>query len=293
MTNDSMKPRGVIPMTDHLNVNRQIDFVRQLDNMGYDSFWIPELFGREIMANASQLVAKTERIRIATGIANVYIRDAHATVQARHTIAEFANGRFILGLGVSNVGLNTARGHQWQAPAQKLNAYLDMMEKAEPDMPTVETLGPMVIAAHGPVLQRIAATRSDGVMTYLMSAEHTATSRKRIGPDVELNVVVPVLGETDQTKARNVCRSALSYYTTLDYYRREWREHGFDDSDFADNGSDRLLDHLVAHGTPEALEARIHAHELAGASRIILLPLDAHDGDATASSSLSAMAPIS
>ncbi len=293
MTNDSLIPRGVIAMTDHLGVNRQVDFVRQIDNMGYDSFWIPELFGREIMANASQLMSKTERIRIATGIANVYIRDAHASVQARHTIAEFASGRFILGLGVSNVGLNTTRGHQWLAPAQKLNAYLDVMEKVEPTMCAVETLGPMIIAAHGPVLQRIAAARSDGVMTYLMSPEHTATSRQRIGTDAELNVVVPVLGETDPTAAHNVCRNALGYYTTLDYYRREWRKHGFDDSDFADNGSDRLLDHLVAHGESDALEARIQAHELAGASRIILLPLDANEGDAAASASLAAMAPVS
>ena len=82
MTNDSPKPRGVIAMTDHLSVNRQVDFVKQLENMGYDSFWIPELFGREVMANASQLISKTDHIRIATGIANIYIRDAHATVQA-------------------------------------------------------------------------------------------------------------------------------------------------------------------------------------------------------------------
>ena len=293
MTNDSPKPRGVIAMTDHLSVNRQVDFVKQLDNMGYDSFWIPELFGREVMANASQLMSKTDHIRIATGIANIYIRDAHATVQARHTIAEFASGRFILGLGVSNAGLNTTRGHQWQAPGQKLNTYLDVMEKVEPTMCAVETLGPMIIAAHGPLLQRIAAARSDGVMTYLMSPEHTSISRQRIGPDVELNVVVPVLGETDPTKAREVCRSLLGYYTTLDYYRREWREHDFDDGDFADNGSDRLLDHLVAYGKPEILEARIQAHEIAGASRIILLPLDVDDGDAAASASLTAMAPVS
>lgn len=278
-------------MTDRLTASEMIQFVQFLENLNYESFWIPELFGREIMANSALLLAHTERLVIATGIANVYVRDASATVQARQTLAEFADGRFIMGLGVSNVGLNTARGHIWQAPATKLNAYLDAMAKVEPTLPAYEQLGPMLLAAHGPVLQRIAATRADGVMTYLMSPTHTKESRARLGPDADLTVVVPVLAESDEVTARNICRKSFEYYTALDYYQREWRKVGFTEDDFAHGGSDGLHDHLVAWGASESIEQRIAEHEAAGASRIVLLPLDTGFGDATDSPTLRTLAP--
>lgn len=284
-------PRGVLAMTDRLTASELIKFVQLLERLNYESFWIPELFGREIMANAAHLLAHTERLVIATGIANVYVRDPHATAQARQTLAEFAQGRFILGLGVSNVGVNSARGHHWQAPAVKFNEYLDAMAAVEPTLPAHEQLGPMLLAAHGPALQRIAATRADGVMTYLMSSEHTKKSRARLGVDADLTVVLPVLVESDEATARDVCRRSLAYYTGLDYYQREWRTLGFSEDDFANDGSDRLHDHLVAWGTSESIEQRIAEHEAAGASRIVLLPLDTGFGEATDSATLNGLAP--
>ncbi len=291
MTSKPSCPRGVIAMTDRLNAREMIQFVRFLEDLNYESFWIPELFGREIMANAAHLLAHTKRLVIATGIANVYVRDPNATAQARQTLAEFAEGRFIMGLGVSNIGVNTARGHTWEAPAVKLNAYLDAMDAVQPDLPAYKPLGPLLVAAHGPVLQQIATARTDGVMTYLMSPEHTEISRARLGPAADLTVVVPVLAESDKARAREICRKSLGYYTTLDYYQREWRKLGFTDADFKNNGSDRLHDNLVAWGGSESIEQRIAEHEAAGASRIVLLPLDTGIGEATDSATLTTLAP--
>ena len=62
-------------------------------------------------------------------------------------------------------------------------------------------------------------------------------------------------------------------YVRLDYYHREWRKLGFGDVDFADGGSDRLIDALVAWGDGDALNARIAAFEQAGATRVIVMPL--------------------
>ena len=128
-------------------------------------------------------------------------------------------------------------------------------------------------------------------MTYLMSPEHTKESRERLGADADLTVVIPVLAESDEATARNVCRKSLAYYTDLDYYQREWRKLGFSEDDFANDGSDHLLDHLVAWGASESIEQRIAEHEEAGASRIVLFPLDTSFGDATDSPTLSTLAP--
>lgn len=284
-------PRGVIAMTDHLTGIELVKFTQYLENSGYDSLWLPELFGREPMSSAAHLLARTERISIASGIANIYARDPHVMVLAQHTLGEFSNGRFILGLGVSNVGVNAARGHAWQAPVTKLNTYLDAMEAVKPDCAGADSLGSLIIAAHGPMLQRIGAARSAGIMTYLMSPEHTRHSRERIGEDTELNVVVPLLAETDPTAARKICRGALSFYMGLDYYHREWRKIGFDDSDFANGGSDRLIDNLAAWGSDDKLNERITAHEAAGASRVIVLPFDTGTKDPWASQTLNTLAP--
>ena len=264
--------RGVLISTEQFNPAALVDFAKALDARGYDSLWLPELFGREPIATAGYLLGKTERIAIATGIANVYVRDAHAMAQARHTLAELSGGRFILGLGVSNAGLNTSRGHTWQSPLKKMTAFLDALDKVEVAAPAAPRC-PTYIAAHGPQLQTLGAKRTDGVITYLMTPLHAQQTRERIGRSAALSVVAMFLAEQDPAVARAKARSALKMYVRLDYYHREWRKLGFADSDFADGGSDRLIDALVAWGDDATLRTRIAAFENAGATRVIVMPL--------------------
>ena len=271
---DKPAARGVLAMLDKHGVTEITAYVRRLEEMSYDSFWIPELFGREPFVTAAHLLAHTSRIAVATGIANIYVRDAHAIAQGRHTLAELSAGRFILGVGVSNVPLNDARGHVWQPPLVKMTAFLDKLDPIKVQSAAAAASAPLILAAHGPQLQRLGAERCNGILTYLMSVEHTRRSRERIGPEAELNVVCAMLAQTDAITARRVARSALSYYLTLDYYHREWRKLGFADADFCDGGSDRLIDMLVGWGDGATLEARLAAHVAAGATRVIVMPID-------------------
>jgi probable F420-dependent oxidoreductase len=189
-----MISRGVLVSTEQFNPAALVEFAKALEARGYDSLWLPELFGREPIATAGYLLGKTDRIAIATGIANVYARDAHAMAQARHTLAELSGGRFILGLGVSNAGLNTSRGHTWQPPLTKMTAFLDALEAVEVAAPAAPRC-PTYLAAHGPQLQALAARRTDGVITYLMTPQHAQQSRRRIGATAALNVVAMFLAE--------------------------------------------------------------------------------------------------
>ena len=267
-----MNRRGVLVSTEQFNPAALVEFAKALDARGYDSLWLPELFGREPIALAGYLLGKTDRIAIATGIANVYVRDAHAMAQARHTLAELSGGRFMLGLGVSNAGLNTSRGHTWRPPLEKMTAFLDALDKVEVAAPAAAHC-PTYIAAHGPKLQALGAKRTDGVITYLMTPQHAQQTRERIGTNAALSVVAMFLAEQDPAVARAKARSALKMYVRLDYYHREWRKLGFVDADFADGGSDRLIDALVAWGDDDALRTRIAAFETAGATRVIVMPL--------------------
>ena len=268
-----MNRRGVLTATEQFQPAALVEFAQALDARGYDSLWLPELFGREPIATAGYLLGKTQRIAVATGIANVYVRDASAMAQARQTLAELSGGRFILGLGVSNAFLNESRGHTWQRPVKKMRSYLDALDAVTVASPAPPHPCPTYLAAHGPQLQGLGATRTNGIITYLMPPEHTRQSRARIGATPELNVVAMFLAETDPVVARRKARAGIKVYVGLDYYHREWRKLGFTDVDFADGGSDGLIDTLVAWGDERTLRDRIAAFEQAGATRVIVMPL--------------------
>jgi probable F420-dependent oxidoreductase len=281
---------GVIAMTESMDSAALTVFALKLEELGYESLWLPELFGREPVATAAYLLAQTTQLKVATGIVNVYVRDACAMAQTRQTLAELSAGRFILGLGVSNPGLNETRGHVWQMPLPKMKSYLAAMTEAVIDSPSPEKPAPLYIAAHGPKLQKLGANQTDGIITYLMPPVHTQASRKHIGENTELSVVSPFILETDPATARAKARKALQYYMALDYYHREWSQLGFDENDFADGGSDRLIDTLVGWGDEEALKERLNAYYTAGADRVIAMPFDTVSSDGQ--DSLSVLSPL-
>src|SRR5690349_4206601 len=83
-----------------------------VEQLGYGTFWFGEApVSREAFTHAATLLAATERIQIATGIANIYGRDPVAAANGAATLAEAWPHRFVLGLGVSHAPLVTSRGH--------------------------------------------------------------------------------------------------------------------------------------------------------------------------------------
>ena len=74
--------------------------------------------------------------------------------------------------------------------------------------------------------------------------------------------------ETDAAQARAIAREGLSVYLQLPNYVNNWRRLGFGDDDFADGGSDRLIDHVVVWGDEATIVARVQAHFDAGADHV-------------------------
>lgn len=68
-------------------------------------------------------------------------------------------------------------------------------------------------------------------------------------------------------------RQALGVYIGLPNYFQNWFRLGFDESDLAEGGSDRLVDALVPWGTLDQVEARLQEHVDAGATHLCLQPL--------------------
>jgi probable F420-dependent oxidoreductase len=251
-----------------------MELAQRTEQLGYSTLWYPEVLGYESFGLGGFLLAHTKNLIIASGIANIYARDATATKQGQHSLAKLYGGRFLLGLGVSHVPLvEEARGHQYQQPVPTMRAYLERLDKAVSIAPPLDEPPPTVLAALGPRMTALAGARTARVFPYNVTSEHTAQSRAIIGPEKWLCVVQKVLLLIDPAKARNLLRQAMAFYLPLTNYRTNWLRLGFSDEDLVNGGSDRFLDAMVAWGNEAAIRQRIQAQFDAGASHVCIQPL--------------------
>lgn len=247
---------------------------QRIETLGYRTLWIPEAVGREAFASASFLLASTSTLNVATGIANIWARDAMTMAAGRSTLAEQSGGRFLLGIGVSHRPLvQGIRGHSWSKPLSVMRAYLDAMDKAPyAAIPPTEA-APVVIGALHPKMLALSAAKTQGAHTYLVPPEHTAFARQIMGPKAWICAEQMVLLESDAGSARAVARETIAFYLGLPNYRTNLERFGYTDADFAAGGSDRLVDAIVAWGDEKAIAARIQAHHDAGADHVCIQPL--------------------
>jgi len=281
---------GVIFFTDGLAADDLASFAQRLESLGYDSLWVPEFFGRDPYLTALFVLLRTERLNVATGIANVYSHDALIAAQIRQTLAELSGGRFVMGLGVSHPPMAEAHGLDWVPPVRKMREYLDTIDRTKVHSPPAAEPAPIWLSAHGPLLLELAAERADGANTYLMPPPHTQKAREIVGADFRLNVVLPSVLCEDATVARQIGRKALGVYLPLPAYRKQWVKWGFTPADFEDGGSDRLIDSLVAWGSETQIRQRMDEYLAAGATQIEVSPLNP-DGRGPPWKLLEALAP--
>lgn len=246
----------------------------ELEKLGYSTLWVGETFGRDPFAQLAHVGAKTTTLRVATGIANIYNRHPGVMVQGANTVAEQTGGRMMLGVGVSSPAIvNKVRGIEYDKPLSFLRTYLDAMDEAlYTSVPPPEPV-PRVLAALGPKMLELAASRSQGAHPYNTTPEHTAMAREVMGPDAGLYVEQKVMLTDDPVQARETGAKVLKFYARAPGYRNAWLRMGFSEDDI-DGLSPKLVDALVAWGDADAIEARLAEHAEAGATHICIQPLD-------------------
>jgi probable F420-dependent oxidoreductase len=265
---------GVWTWVDSLAPQEAAEIARKIEGWGYSALWIPEAVGADPFVTHTWLAAHTERLILATGIANIYARDAMTMRAARDSLGAISGGRFLLGLGVSHAPMVAGlRGHEYGKPVATMRAYLETLEKAIYAGPQPPEPVPVVLAALRPRMLALAAECAQGAHPYNVTPEHTARAREILGPKTWLCPDQKVMLQTDASAAREAIRANLGVYMSLPNYQNNWRWLGFEESDFADGGSDRLIDALVAWGDEEALRARVKAHHDAGADHVCVQPL--------------------
>ena len=237
-------------------------FARAIEEAGFGSVWIPGVNAAADLEALESLLAATDRLVVATGIASVWTWAPRALAAGADRVADRYPGRFVLGLGVSHAPLVEAAGQAYTRPLAKMRQFLD-------ELPAVRA--PVVLAALGPKMLELSRDRADGAHPYFSPPEHTAFSRSVLGA-APLLVPEQAVSLADGSAGRTAGRSYAKYYLQLPNYVSNLRRFGFGDEDFADGGSDRLISTIIPAG-PEAAAARVREHVDAGADHVVIQPV--------------------
>ncbi|MQA10875.1 MAG: TIGR03620 family F420-dependent LLM class oxidoreductase [Pseudonocardiaceae bacterium] len=247
--------------------------VAELDELGYGALWLG--MSPADLRPHERLLAASKRLVVASGIVNVWTEPSDVVIPAYHRVIAGYPGRFLLGVGSGHKLLVEAMTeYQYERPYSALSSYVDRLLGAENPV-TRENLA---LAALGPRTLRLAGERSAGAHPYLTTPEHTRQAREILGGGPLLAPEQKVVLEADPARAREIARSGLEFYLRLPNYVNNWRRLGFTEDDFADGGSDRLVDALVVWGSLDAVRRRITEHHDAGADHVCLQVLTADSG---------------
>jgi probable F420-dependent oxidoreductase len=240
------------------------EVLAEVEALGYGAIWVGGSPPGDLKIIENILDA-TDHIAVATGILNVWKDDAATVGPSYHRLADKHPGRFLLGIGIGHPEAT----QEYQKPYDKLVSYLDKLDELE-----VPAEG-RALAALGPRVLRLSAERSAGAHPYLVTPEHTRRAREILGAGPLLAPEQKVVLETDPERARAIGRPRVQKpYLGLTNYLSNLRRLGWTDADFADGGSDALIDALVVHGDAQAIAAGVTAHLDAGADHVAIQVLN-------------------
>jgi len=283
---------AVFTFTDVLDATQLAELAQRLETLGYSTLWYPEAFNYEPFAIGGYLLGASKRLVVASGIANIYARDAASSVMGHNSLNKLYGERFVLGLGVSHAPLvSDLRGHEYKQPLATMRGYLDRMDQAWTALGGAAGEKRVVLAALGPQMSKLAAERSLGVFPYNITPAQVALSRSAMGQRGVIICEQKVCLTSDPVAARQAARAALGLYLPLTNYSNNWLRLGFTPGDFAGTGSDRLMDAMVLWGTAEQIKAKLQEYFAAGADQVVIQPVRADGQPGPCWQALEALAP--
>jgi probable F420-dependent oxidoreductase len=236
----------------------------EVDDLGFDAVWIPDV-GGDVRGSIEHLLRATPRIAVATGILNIWMHEPADVAGWRASWSDEWRRRFLLGLGVSHaVLIDHAEPGRYAKPYSKMVEYLDGLDAAAVPFPAEAR----VLAALRPKMLGLARDRAAGAHPYFVPVEHIAKARATLGRDAMIGAELAVVLDEDPASARATARRHTATYVGLPNYTNNLRDFGFDDDDFANAGSDRLVDAIVAWGGIDAIAKRVTAMRDAGADHV-------------------------
>jgi probable F420-dependent oxidoreductase len=242
----------------------------ELEELGFTALWIPDV-GGPVFDSVAHLLASTKHTVIATGILNLWMHEPSDVAASYASLTKTHGERFMLGIGVSHAPLVDSREPgRYRKPLAATRAFLDAVDATEQPVPVENR----VLAALGPKMLELSATRARGAHPYLVTPDHTHKAREVLGEGPLLLPEQTVLLTDDNAKARAVGTDWLRTYLALPNYANNLLRSGFTEDDLG-SVSDRLFDAIIAWGDEDAILRRVNEHKQAGADHVCVQALAA------------------
>ena len=235
---------------------------RLVESLGYGAFW---LGGSPRLANVRPLLESTEKLVVATGIVNIWAYDPAQLAAEYAPLARDFPDRLLVGIGIGHPEATS----DYSRPLSAMRAFLDGLDRGDPLVPRDRRC----LAALAPKMLALSAERSLGAIPYFVPLAHTRFARRELGDGPLLAPEVAVVVDADTDRARDTARRYAATYLGLRNYTNNLLRLGFTTDDFADGGSDRLIDAVIPHGTAADVAAMLRAHLDAGANHVVVQPL--------------------
>jgi F420-dependent oxidoreductase-like protein len=237
-----MKLGLILPYEGSLSFGDALQLTEHAEAHGFDSVWMPEAYGIDAISILGALAARTERIRLGTGIVNVFSRTPALLAQTAATLDLISGGRFILGLGTSGHQVISGwHGVPFDRPVLRMRETITIVRQvlrrerlefrgevfeleqglkllAHPVRATV----PIFLATLSPAGLRLTGELADGWMPTLFSPEHMDVFRPHLeagaraaGRTLDSLVIaphVPVMVDDDRSQARDALRPWVALY---------------------------------------------------------------------------------
>ncbi|MEU6752596.1 LLM class F420-dependent oxidoreductase [Spirillospora sp. NPDC046719] len=261
------------------------DDVRRAADDGFASAWMSNIFGVDALTALAVTGSRVPGIELGTAVVPTYPRHPAALAQqARTTALALGEGRLTLGIGLSHkVVIEDMFGYDFGRPLRHMDEYLSILLPLLDHRTasfTGETLRgqigltvpnegrvPVLLAALGPKMLRLAAERADGTVLWMTGP---ATVRDHIAPTItaaaeaagrpapRIVCVLPVCVTDDAERARARAAKAFEVYGTLPSYRAMMDREG------AEGPAD-----LAVIGDEDAVGARVEELAAAGVTDFV------------------------
>ncbi|MCZ0731371.1 LLM class F420-dependent oxidoreductase [Mycolicibacterium iranicum] len=252
------------------NPEEAAEAASELDGLGFTALWIPDV-GGPVLDSVENLLSATQKTVIATGILNLWMHEP-ADVASRYAkLTETHGERFLLGIGVSHAPLiDSKEPGLYRKPLAATEKFLDAIDATPEPVPHKNR----VLAALGPKMLQLSATKAGGAHPYLSTPDHTRQARDVLGEGPLLLPEQTVLLTDSRDEARAIGTDWLRSYLGLPNYANNLLRLGFTEEDLS-SVSDRVFDALIAWGDEDAVRRRVTEHLDAGADHVCVQVLTA------------------
>lgn len=298
-----MKLGLALPYEANLSFEEMLALTLRAEDLGFDSVWMPEAYGTDAVSILAGLAVKTSRIRIGTGIINVFSRTPALLAQTAATMDLISGGRFILGLGTSGHQVISGwHGVAFDRPVQRMRETVQIIRSVlrrdalkfegevfkltqglKLQVHPVRNQVPIFLATLTPAGLRLTGELADGWIPTLFSPDHRdlflgdvkAGARKggRSLDTIEISPFMRVLVDDDVGRARDEVRPWVALYVggmgsrTKNFYKETVSRYGF--AQDADAIQDLYLGGRKLEAIKRVPDALVDAITLAGPPGLI------------------------